>query len=110
MGMHLIKPDNYVPLKLTSFLPSYSRCDRMARVHALTLLAKLSTQSKYFGLLQELLKNLVQTFEQLQKMSGFKSFSNSHSHRQKHRILCAFFLLEPIMDQVSFHFYHYIPY
>ncbi|ELU08602.1 hypothetical protein CAPTEDRAFT_220697 [Capitella teleta] len=78
-----------------------SRCDRMVRIRALSLLAKLSAAAsrECHALLLALLRSLMLQLQQLQAVSGFKSYSNSLSHREKHRIVCAFFLLETVMNE-----------
>lgn len=75
----------------------------MVRVLAMTLLAKVASTPTpgCRALAHEVLHLLVGQYEQLAKASGFKTFCNSLSHREKHRLVCALFVLEPALDEVG---------
>ena len=77
--------------------------DVMVRVWALSMLLRLrSDVTLHCDLAQRLVRTLLSRERDLLLVTSYKQFSNSLSHRQKHRVFTALLTLHKFLPQVTY--------
>lgn len=86
------------------FVVSPAKDDHLVRVTVINLLASLKLDSpSHVSLAENMIERLMQKHRVIARENAARHFVNSLPHRQKHRIVQMVLMLEPFINEVSFH-------
>ena len=101
---------------LTSFHQIFCICpfrensDACVRARALSLLTRLCTDKEsHRRFARDVLLHLLERHQNMFHTKGYRTFGNSLSHRQKHRIVSAIVILHDRVNSVSTSEYQWVP-